>query len=137
MNSSDLQPGLSGSPVGGAESGRQFQSLQHTVVISLGALNLLALAVALFLYIQMKIVRAQVEDQRPAVVKLVTEYQKHSEPLVRNFTAALVAFAATNKDFQPLLTKYQPVLSSYLPAPTAKPAPAATQPLPASKPASK
>jgi hypothetical protein len=80
---------------------------------------------------QWRIVRAQVEEQRPTVQRMFVDYQKTTEPLVRNFTASLQAFDSKNRDFQPILDKYRDPLRSYLPGGTASlsaaPAPAGTQ----------
>jgi hypothetical protein len=73
-------------------------------------------------------VQQNLADQRPAVQKLVADYQRTSDPLIRNFSSAIAQFASTNQDFRPILDKYRPVLSNYLgaPLPSARPAAAVT-----------
>ena len=80
--------------------------------------------IALFIAKQMRMVQQNLAEQRPAVQRMIGEYQRASEPLIRNFSSALVQFASTNQDFRPILDKYRPVLSNYrgAPLPTVRPA---------------
>jgi hypothetical protein len=114
-------------PAAGAAANleRQYENLHVLFEFALVALILLGLSVTLFMFKQMRLVRAQLAEQRPIVNKLISDYQKHSEPLVRNFTGAMQRFASSNADFQPIVEKYRPVLKDYL---TTAPLPATPAP---------
>jgi hypothetical protein len=110
-----LQPRPGASAIGDiAELQMRYEQLQTIFLITLVALVIAGLASCLFMAKQWRIVRAQVRDQRPAVQKMTYEYQKNSEPLIRNFTVELQRFAERNRDFQPILQRYQEALSPYL-----------------------
>ena len=100
---------------------QQFQVLRTLFHAALVALVLLGLGVDLFLYKQMRIVRAQLEEQR----RYVVAYKKTSEPLMNEFAKQLQGFANANRDFQPILERYRPFLSSYF----APPVPSSVQPV--------
>ena len=110
---------------------RQYENLQNLFHAALVALIILSLGISLFILKQMRTLRAQLIEQRPAVSRLMADYQKTSEPLIRKFTSAIDRFAVTNRDFQPILEKYRPVLRDYLttsvPQPPATTAPISTQ----------
>lgn len=108
---------------------RQLEVLRTLFTTALLALILLSLGVTLFVAKQMRMVRAQLDDQRPNVTKLATDYRNVSEPLIRNFTSRLQGFAATNPDFKPILDRYRPALGAYLNSP-ATPGPVAPSPGP-------
>jgi len=136
MNPSD-QPALphsgpqSLSPASIAELREENQTLRILFEFTLVALILFSLSITLFMFKQMRMVRTQLTEQRPFVSRLITDYQKNSEPLIRKFTGAMERFAVTNRDFQPILEKYRPVLRAYLTSPVPQPpsatAPASTQ----------
>lgn len=100
---------------------QQFQVLRTLFHAALVALVLLGLGVDLFLYKQMRIVRAQLEEQR----RYVVAYKKTSEPLMNEFAKQLQGFANANRDFQPILERYRPFLSPYF----APPVPSSGQPV--------
>jgi hypothetical protein len=106
----------------------QQRSLQNLLLVTLVALIIFGGGVALFIAKQMRMVQQNLAEQRPSVQRLVADYQRTSEPLIRNFSSALTQFAATNQDFRPILDKYRPILSNYLgaPLPVARPAAPAT-----------
>lgn len=104
----------------------QQRSLQNLLLVTLVALIIFGGGVALFIAKQMRMVQQHLAEQRPAVQRLVADYQRTSEPLIRNFSSALAQFAATNQDFRPILDKYRPILSNYLGAPVSVARPAAT-----------
>jgi hypothetical protein len=119
---------------------RRYESLQTLFHAALVALIILSLGVSLFILKQMRLLSAQLTEQRPMVSRLMADYQKTSEPLIRRFTSALDRFAVSNRDFQPILEKYRPVLKDYFTAAPASPsttAPASTQAAPAGTPAPK
>jgi hypothetical protein len=102
----------------------QCQQLQSLFVVALAALLLLGMVSCLFIFKQWRMVRAQVEDQRPSVQRMWTDYQNGSEKLIRNFVGSLQNFAAQHRDFQPILDRYREPLRPYLtpsvPAPPPK-----------------
>ena len=91
----------------------QHQQLQSLFVVALSALLVLGLVCCLFMFKQWRMVRAQVEDQRPTVQKMWSDYTNSSEKLVRNFVGSLQSFAAQHRDFQPILDRYREPLRSY------------------------
>jgi len=100
----------------------------HTLFqFAMAGLIVLALAVDMFLYKQMNLVRAQLPAQREAVIRYMMEFQKRDDITIRSFVAKLQQVAATNQDFRPILDAYRPHLSTYfLPVPQ-KTAPSAPQ----------
>jgi len=102
---------------------RQYNTLQNLFHAALVAVILLSLGVSLFIFKQMRLLRSQLEEQRPGVSRLIADYQKNSEPVIRNFTSAMERFAATNRDFQPIMEKYRPLLKDFLTAPIPAAAP--------------
>jgi len=110
-----------------------LEGLRSLFLYSLFALIGLTLTLDLFfLRKQMVFAYTQLMDQRPKVSKMVADYKKGTEPLVRNFTSSLQGFAASHSDFQPILDKYRLILGPYL-APSA-PSPAPPVPAPAKTP---
>ena len=107
-----------------AELREQQRQLLNLLLVTLVALIIFGAGVALFVAKQMRMVQQNLAEQRPAVQRMIGEYQQTSEPLIRNFSSALVQFASTNQDFRPILEKYRPVLSNYMgaPLPTVRPA---------------
>ncbi len=108
-----------------------LEGLRSLFLYSLFALIGLTLTLDLFfLRKQMVFAYTQLMDQRPKVSKMVADYKKGTEPLVRNFTSSLQGFAASRPDFQPILDKYRLILGPYM-APSAsapvQPAPAKAQ----------
>ncbi len=114
----------------------QYQTLHTLLLATLTALIVMALGVSLFIGKQTRIVRHQLEEQRPLVGKLASDYQKNSEPLIGNFVRQLQGFAAVHRDFQPILEKYRNGLFHYFAANVSHP-PAPVAPAPARAPAAK
>lgn len=111
----------------------QLRHVQSLLMATLVGLIIMTAAVAFFIEKQTRLVKQQVTEQRPTVNRMMTEYQKGHEPLIRNFSSALAQFANTNRDFQPIIEKYRPVLSNYFGAPLPGAAPATdalTKPVP-------
>lgn len=100
-----------------AELREQQRLLQILLIITLAGLIVFGGAVAAFIEKQRRIVRQNLAEQQTAVQRLISDFQRGSEPLIRNFSSALVQFASTNQDFRPILDKYRPVLSNYIGAP--------------------
>src|SRR5262245_16444846 len=103
---------------------RQNQ-LQLLFIAALAAVVIMSLFIFVFMGKQWRLVRAQVIEQRPTVQRMMADYQKTTEPLIRSFTASLQSFAAKNRDFQPILDKYHDALRPYFP-----PSPASAVPQP-------
>ena len=91
----------------------------HTLFqFAIAGLIVLGLAIDMFLYKQMNLVRAQLPAQREAVIRYTMEFQKRDDITIRSFVAKLQQFAVTNQDFRPILDVYRPHLSAYfLPLP--------------------
>jgi hypothetical protein len=101
-----------------AELDQQCQDLRTLLSATFVALLVLAFSVNLFLYKQMRLVRAKVSESRPAIQRLQTQFRE-KEPNMKNFIVALQTFAAANRDFQPVLDKYRYDLPQYLASPAA------------------
>ena len=115
---------------GSTSSPSEVQVLRNLLQITLIALVLISGSFAGFIYIQMKLVRGQLSEQRPGVLKAMRDYNDISRPLIEKFTAKIQAYGATHPDFRPILQKYEPVLgdllnssSSMAPVTPAPPAP--------------
>ena len=124
MNTTDpqgdlLQPRTGADPSAALEQLRmRYEQLQFLFVVALAAIVMMALATSLFMFKQYRMVRAQVEEQRPNVQRMWGDYKNTSEPLIQKFTASLQAFAEKNRDFQPILERYHNALRPYF-GPTA------------------
>lgn len=88
------------------------------------------LAVVLFLAYQARVARAQLRELRPQLERAKNDFQKGREPNIRQFIAQLHTFAATNRDFQPLLERYRALLGQYYPLTPGAIAPGARGPAP-------
>jgi hypothetical protein len=103
-----------------------FEGLRSLFLFALIALIAMTLSVDIcFIRRQMIYARTQLEEQSPKVSERVAGLKKR-EPMVRDFIASLQSFAASNRDFQPILDKYRLVLAPYMQttpagAPVAKP----------------
>ncbi len=95
------------------EVSQQCQDLRTLLNATFVALLVLSVAVNLFLAKQMRQVRNRVAESRPVVVRMKTEFDK-KEPNMKSFVNALVGYAATDREFQPVLTRYREVLPQYL-----------------------
>jgi hypothetical protein len=91
----------------------RFTQLQTLFVIALAAIVIMSLFICAFIGKQWRMVRAQVEEQRPSVQKMRADYFKTSYPLMQSFTARLQTFATTNRDFQPVLERYRGPLGEF------------------------
>src|SRR5437867_2411496 len=77
-----------------------FEGLRSLFLFAMIALIAMTLTVdILFIRGQMLYTRRQLEDQRPRVSEKAANYKKRTEPLVKDFTASLQSFAASNQDF--------------------------------------
>jgi hypothetical protein len=121
MNLSNPQDDLSEPKVGHTSSVSleelqyHFEGLRSLFIYVLVGLIAMTLTVDLcFIRKQMIVARAQLDDQRPKVSDKVASYKKQIEPRVRDFVSSVQTFAATNRDFQPVLDRYRPYLMPYL-----------------------
>src|SRR5260221_7969497 len=101
----------------------RFTQLQTLFVIAMAAIVIMSLFICAFIGKQWRMVRAQVEEQRPTVQKMHTDYFKTSYPLMQTFTARLQTFATTNRDFQPILERYREPLRDFFNPKTSATAP--------------
>jgi hypothetical protein len=106
-----------------AELDQQCQDLRTLLTATLVALLVLAVSLNGFLFKQMRQAREKVIETRPAIQRLQTQYRE-KEQNMKNFIVALQTFAATHRDFQPVLDKYRYDLPQFL----APPATAGTAP---------
>lgn len=119
MNTTDPQGDLlrprPAAPLASAEEfQRRTLQLQNLVNVALLSIVVMSLFICAFIGKQWRMVRAQVEDQRPTVQRMKADYRRTTEPLIRSFTASLQTFAAQNRDFQPILDRYRDPLRIYL-----------------------
>lgn len=96
----------------------QVHSLRTLFSYTLIALIFLAFGVNIFIWRQMSLVRRQLDENS----RIVAEYHRVTEPRVRELLGKLEVFAAANRDFQPILSKY--VTPRTPPAPVAPTKPA-------------
>jgi len=82
----------------------EVRGLRSLLYVALLALIVLGAAVDFYLGKQMRIVQRQFYTQQRST--------EEAERLVRKFVAAMEGFAATNKDFQPILEKYRPAFAN-------------------------
>ena len=97
---------------------QKFQDLRTLLTASLVALLVLSCSLNLFLAKQMRQVRTKVTESRPLVARVQAEFQR-KEPRMKEFINALQSYAASNRDFQPVIDRYRTALSSYLVRPMA------------------
>ena len=121
MDATELQPNLPPQKESGEPDSKQFarlyrryRTLQSLFITTLCSLVIFTASVGLFIYLQMRTVRAQIYEQRAAMNRRVADFQTKTQPELRAFALALQQFASTNKDFQPIMEKYRPVLSNYI-----------------------
>ncbi len=95
------------------EVDQQCQDLRTLLNATFVVVLVLSMSVNLFLVKQMRQVRARVSEARPVVMRMQGEFQK-KEPNIKNFVNALLGYAATDREFQPVLARYREVLPQYL-----------------------
>ena len=156
MDASDPQPDLPQNKPGGVTPDAlealqyhfyklrsQHEALRNLFFGTVAALILLSLGLNLFIGKQMRMVRTQLDEFRPQVTRVATDFKERREPAIRSFLSQLQSFASVHREFQQVLEKYRPLLAGYLSAPVtpptaAKPGPApAPAPTPAPAPAKK
>jgi len=119
MNTTDPQGDLlhprPNPPADVADLAADHRQLVALYNVAMAALVVMALFVCLFMGKQWRMIQAQAEEQRPNIQKMYGDYQRTTEPLVRNFTSSLQDFATKNRDFQPILDRYREALRAYFP----------------------
>ncbi len=80
---------------------RDLASLQSVVTMIVAGLLILTVAVNVFIWRQVRVVRNQLADER----RQIDEYNR-ADPAVRDLLRRLQAFAASNPDFQPVIARY-------------------------------
>jgi hypothetical protein len=60
----------------------------------------------------MRLVRSELSDYRPTMQRVAAEFRQ-KEPKMRQFVAAMQAYATTHPDFQPVLLRYRASLQEY------------------------
>ena len=108
----------------------RYDRLHTLFQFAVAGLIILSLAINVFLFKQMRLVRAQLPQQRDAVIRFAMEFQKRDDTTIRSFVGKLQQFAAANPDFRPILDAYRTHLSAYFlaaPQPAIQKAPV-TQP---------
>lgn len=101
------------------------ESLQKQLNILLLALIILSATVAVFLWRQVRYLKADMTAARPAFNAMSQGYAQE-KPAVDAFVAKVTEYARTHPDFAPIAQKYQLLNSSNSPKPAAAaPAPGA------------
>jgi hypothetical protein len=81
---------------------RSYRSLRAMFHVVLFILLILTASLALYLLREVSFVRGQVRE----LTQFVSNYDKNSKPAMQDFLNKLQAFARTNPDFSPILTKF-------------------------------
>jgi hypothetical protein len=104
----------------------ELRGLKQLFYVAVFALIVMGVSLNLYRGKQMRLARAQLAEQRQATSRAAQDFHGTSEPLIRNFAIAMNAFAATNRDFEPVFNKYRGAFAKYLTGPaSATPVPAA------------
>lgn len=103
-NQPDLLPDrtLNGSNTAMDSLQAQVHSLRTLFSGTLVALIFLSLGVNFFIWRQMTRVRQQLDENS----RIVAEYHRTTEPMVRDFLGKLEGFSVANQDFRPIISKY-------------------------------
>jgi chromosome condensin MukBEF complex kleisin-like MukF subunit len=92
----------------------EFHDLRRLFYLATFALLVMGVGVNIYLGKQMRFARMKLAEQRQIVGRAADDFQSNSEPMVRDFAAAMQNFASTNKDFAPIFDRYRPAFSNYL-----------------------
>jgi hypothetical protein len=116
---SNITP-LSQPPAGGGPY--DIEVVRNLLVMSMIGLVLVSGSFMMFMYQQMKMVRGQLAEQRPSVLKAIQDYKQISLPLIQRFSARMQGYGTAHPDFKPILQKYEPVLGEFMNNPSMAPA---------------
>lgn len=105
-------------PSGSSNGPSDVQVLRNLLIMSMAGLILVSGSFMLFMYQQMRMVRAQLAEQRPAVQRALQDYNQTSLPLIQRFSSRIRDYAAKHPDFKPILQKYEPVLGDLATSPS-------------------
>ena len=106
-----------------SELASQFHDLRNLFYLATFALLVMGVGVNIYLGKQMRLARAQLAEQRQGIGRAADDFRNNSEPMIREFAAAMQGFASTNKDFAPIFDRYRPAFSKYLSGSSASPVP--------------
>jgi hypothetical protein len=118
MNSSAHQPDLpqSAPAIRGSESpdelARQVTALRLLLNLALAAVLVFSMAINLFLWKQMRLVRSKVRESQPVVQRMAAEFTK-KEQNMRSFVGTLQSYALAHPDFYSVLSKYTNAMPQY------------------------
>ena len=84
----------------------EVDSLRRLVVSVLILLIVLSATGDIYLFRQVKQSREDLRSIRPQVSGMIAEYQKNSEPFMRDFLNKMAEYGRTHPDFAPILSKY-------------------------------
>ena|SRR5436190_4691076 len=90
----------------------QFQAMRSALLILLIAMTCVTGWLSLFLYRQVVNTNRQIVESK----RIVDDFQTNALPKINWFVSNLQAFAKTNTDFNPILTKYIRFLQPSAPA---------------------
>lgn len=92
---------------------QQVQTLQTLLMGMLLGLVVLSASVNIMTLKQMRLAREQLNELRPHVLRMYSDFRQRREPAVKAFVGQLQAFAETNQSFQPVLEQFRPLLPQY------------------------
>src|ERR1051326_482105 len=84
----------------------QYQSLQQVVSALLVLVLIVAGALDIFSWRQLRMARAELNRRGPQITQFVAEYNQVSAPAISEFVKKLNEYQKTHPDFGPILTKY-------------------------------
>ena|ERR1044071_7329274 len=102
------------SPVPREPSDYEVQVLRNHFIGAMVGLILASGSFMLFMYVQMGMIRGQLSEQRPAVLKALQDFKQFNMPLMERFNVRIRSYAASNASFRPILQKYDASLSEFL-----------------------
>ena len=105
----------------------QFAALRSQATVLLLAIIVLASAFNVYLYLQTRLVRRDVEGIRPQATQAM-ELAKREDPTIKDFLTKLTEYGRMHPDFMPILNKYIKQLPAASASATTSAPPAATTP---------
>ncbi len=80
----------------------EYQALRKIFLLVLASMLLLAGALDIYLFAQLRVVRKDLDSLNNAVA----EYEQKEAPIVNGFVSNLVVFSKSHPDFNPIVQKY-------------------------------
>jgi len=102
----------------------QFNDLRNLFYLATFALLVMGVGVNIYLGKQRGMARVRLAQERQTLGHAAEDFQKNTEPMIREFATAMQSFASTNKDFAPIFEKYRPTFSKHLSGFSPNPPPA-------------